>query len=60
MSKVVYDAYIRIMISLRIGVTPPVKFTLFDSVLDIIVAVIWEIQQGIGWNQIVKGRSIKN
>ena len=57
--KVIYERFMRIFISLRMGDAPPSPATHYDSALDMMVQRAWDEQRDIGWDQILKGRISK-
>ena len=59
-AKVIYDAFMRICISLRLGDAPPSSVTHFDSAIDRMVQQALDAQRAIGWDQILKGGNSKH
>ena len=55
-SKVIYESFMRIFISLRCEDAPPSNVTYFESDIDKMVQNTWIEQRAIEWDQILKGR----
>ena len=59
-AKVIYEAFMRIFISLWLGDALPRSVTQFDSAIDRMVQNAWGVKRDMGWEQILKGRISKH